>query len=276
MKISTTTRLLSVAALAGTATLGAAQVSNAADGPSIHLPFPCGQTWTGSINQSSAHTGPYEIDFNRGGSPEADRGDTVTAAAAGTVVTSAHQGSANGYGNLVVIDHGSFRTFYAHLDSRAVAEGNQVAAGQKIGAVGNTTKPSRAGMSSHLHFEVRSESGSYPGNIRRAVFEGVPFTGGSVTSRNCGGPQEPQPGIPAYPGRGAFKLGQSHPAVVELDKALIRKGFARHHDGDGYQPGPVFSQYTLLNVQDFQKSQGWSGSDADGYPGPVTWERLMR
>ena len=24
----------------------------------------------------------------------------------------------------------------------------------------------------------------------------------------------------------------------------------------------------------FQKKQGWTGSDADGYPGPETWKRL--
>lgn len=82
--------------------------------------------------------------------------------------------------------------------------------------------------------------------------------------------------IPAYPGAAAFKLGKKHPAVLTLDKALIRKGFNKRHDGDGYQPGTLFTKYTLRNVQDFQRAQGWRGADADGYPGPETWKRLMR
>ncbi|MFI9844649.1 M23 family metallopeptidase, partial [Nonomuraea sp. NPDC051941] len=109
--------------------------------PSFQLPFPCGQTWTGNSSGSSAHKS-YEIDFNRGSTADADRGDTVVAAAAGTVVISAHQGSTNGYGNLVKIDHGGgWTTYYAHLTMRSVSAGAQVSQGQKIGTVGNTSKP---------------------------------------------------------------------------------------------------------------------------------------
>ncbi|MEV4110310.1 M23 family metallopeptidase [Nonomuraea sp. NPDC049695] len=156
--------------------------------PSFQLPFPCGQTWTGNNSGSSAHRS-YEIDFNRGSTPDADKGDTVVAAAAGTVVISAHQGSTNGYGNLVKIDHGGgWTSYYAHLNSRAVSAGAQVAQGQKIGTVGNTSKPGN-NISPHLHYEVRNGS-SYPANIKKAVFNGVTFGYpiASVTSNNkCGG-----------------------------------------------------------------------------------------
>jgi murein DD-endopeptidase MepM/ murein hydrolase activator NlpD len=156
--------------------------------PRFQLPFPCGQTWTGNSSASSAHRA-YEIDFNRGGTADADLGDTVVAAAAGTVVISAHQGSLNGYGNLVKIDHGGgWQTFYAHLNSRTVAAGARVSQGQKIGTVGKTSKPGN-NISPHLHFEVREGTG-YPGNIRKAVFNGVTFGYpiASVTSKNsCGG-----------------------------------------------------------------------------------------
>ncbi|MFC5834866.1 M23 family metallopeptidase [Nonomuraea insulae] len=109
--------------------------------PSFQLPFPCEQAWTGNSSGSSAHKS-YEIDFNRGSTAEADKGDTVVAAAAGTVAISAQQGSTNGFGNLVKIDHGGgYATYYARLNSRTVSAGQPVRQGQKIGTVGNTSKP---------------------------------------------------------------------------------------------------------------------------------------
>ena len=80
---------------------------------------------------------------------------------------------------------------------------------------------------------------------------------------------------PPFPGAEAFRLGKSHPAVKTLDEGLVAKGYDKHHDGDGYQAGTTFSKYTLLNVQDFQEAQGWSGAGADGYPGVETWNRLL-
>jgi hypothetical protein len=156
--------------------------------PSFQLPFPCGQSWTGNSSGSSAHRS-YEIDFNRGSTASADLGDTVVAAAAGTVVISAHQGSTNGYGNLVKIDHGGgWTSYYAHLNARSVSAGTQVRQGQKIGTVGNTSKPGN-NISPHLHYEVRNGA-SYPANVRKAVFNGATFgyPNQTLTSKNsCGG-----------------------------------------------------------------------------------------
>ncbi|MEU6999702.1 M23 family metallopeptidase [Nonomuraea sp. NPDC046570] len=157
----------------------------------FQLPFPCGQSWTGNSSASSAHQS-YEIDFNRGGTADADLGDPVVAAASGTVVISAHQGSANGYGNLVKIDHGGgWTTYYAHLNVRSVSAGQAVSQGQRIGTVGNTSKPGN-NISPHLHYEVRLGS-SYPSNIQKAVFNGTTFgyPNQTLTSRNCGGSSNP-------------------------------------------------------------------------------------
>jgi murein DD-endopeptidase MepM/ murein hydrolase activator NlpD len=92
-----------------------------------------------------------------GGSPEfhqgldiaAPTGTTVTAAAAGTVIMAQWYG---GYGNYILIDHGGgFSTGYGHLSAIYVSNGQSVARGQAIGAVGSTGESTGP----HLHFEVR-------------------------------------------------------------------------------------------------------------------------
>lgn len=58
----------------------------------------------------------------------------------------------NFYGNLVVIEHtDDLYTLYAHLSEITVRQGQQVATGDPIGAVGQTG----VAIGSHLHFEIR-------------------------------------------------------------------------------------------------------------------------
>ncbi len=76
-------------------------------------------------------------------------GTPIKAAAAGTVI---YAGWMDGYGNLVVIDHGSgLATAYAHQSSIAAGNGVLVAQGQVIGYSGCTGYC----FGPHLHFEVR-------------------------------------------------------------------------------------------------------------------------
>jgi hypothetical protein len=176
-----------VIAVAGTALIA----TPAQAAPAFQLPFPCGQTWNGNNSASSAHVS-WEIDFNRGSTATADLGDTVVAAAGGSVVVSAHQGNLNGYGNLIVISHGGgYYTYYAHLDTRAAVAGQSVIRGQPIGTVGNTSKAGN-NISPHLHYEVRYPDRSQS-HIIRAVFNGSTFVYpiSNVTSRNCDTPYDP-------------------------------------------------------------------------------------
>ncbi len=80
-------------------------------------------------------------------------GTPIHAAAAGTVIVSKSNGLWNGgYGNFVMIMHGSgVETLYAHMLRSAVSSGQSVAQGQVIGYIGST------GMSTgpHTHFEIR-------------------------------------------------------------------------------------------------------------------------
>lgn len=75
-------------------------------------------------------------------------GTPVRSSGSGTVIFAGVRG---GYGNTIEINHGDgLKTRYAHLSSFRVNEGDTVAQGQHIGAVGATGRVTGP----HLHFEV--------------------------------------------------------------------------------------------------------------------------
>jgi murein DD-endopeptidase MepM/ murein hydrolase activator NlpD len=76
-------------------------------------------------------------------------GTPIMAAAGGTVI---YAGWMDGYGSLVVVDHGGgLATAYAHMSSLGAGVGQSVGQGQVIGYVGCTGHC----FGDHLHFEVR-------------------------------------------------------------------------------------------------------------------------
>ena len=75
-------------------------------------------------------------------------GTPIAASAPGTVIIAGWSG---GYGNLVVVSHGSISTAYAHMSRIAVSLGQSVGRGSVLGAVGCTGHC----FGAHLHFEVR-------------------------------------------------------------------------------------------------------------------------
>lgn len=91
--------------------------------------------------------GGYE--FHSGQDIEAPWGAPVVAGASGRISFTGWQ---NGYGQLVVVDHGGgLTTRYAHLSRIEVAEGQTVSRAQVLGKVGSTGRSTGP----HLHYEVR-------------------------------------------------------------------------------------------------------------------------
>lgn len=91
--------------------------------------------------------GGYE--FHSGQDIEADMGAPVISGASGRVTFVGWQ---NGYGQLVVVDHGGgLTTRYAHLSQIDVDLDQAVERGQLLGKVGSTGRSTGP----HLHYEVR-------------------------------------------------------------------------------------------------------------------------
>ena len=96
-------------------------------------------------------------DWNRLSGGNSDLGDPVYNVANGLVVFA--KDARRGWGNVVIIRHTYFEngqlrsvdSFYAHLASITVREGQQILRGQQVGTIGTN----RGMYTAHLHFEMR-------------------------------------------------------------------------------------------------------------------------
>lgn len=94
------------------------------------------------LNRIRAHKG---VDY------AASRGTPIKATGDGKII---HRGKKGGYGNTVIIQHGSsYSTLYAHMSNyaRGIRAGSRVKQGQTIGYVGS----SGLATGPHLHYEFR-------------------------------------------------------------------------------------------------------------------------
>ncbi|GIV64364.1 MAG: M23 family metallopeptidase [Chloroflexota bacterium] len=105
-------------------------------------PLPWGRPVGGRLTQAF-HTHHNGLDF---GIPV---GTPVRSTMDGRVVYAGWNDQ--GYGNLVIVENGPYRTYYAHLSSIPVSVGQQVRAGTVIGLSGNTGNSTGP----HLHYEIR-------------------------------------------------------------------------------------------------------------------------
>ncbi|MFD9796173.1 peptidoglycan-binding protein [Streptomyces sp. NPDC059070] len=76
-----------------------------------------------------------------------------------------------------------------------------------------------------------------------------------------------------FPGTGAFGPGADNGSVTRLGEMLVARGGKRFYSQG---PGPRWSEADRRATEAFQRAQGWTGSGADGLPGPRTWNLLVR
>ncbi|MEU0457413.1 peptidoglycan-binding protein [Streptomyces sp. NPDC006129] len=104
------------------------------------------------------------------------------------------------------------------------------------------------------------------------VQAGMPAKGYKPPTGGTAPKPKPKPTAPPFPGRDQFGPGERNKHVTRLGEALVRKGYGRFYK---VGPGPSWSDADRNAVRAFQRAQGWTGADADGYPGPETWRRLF-
>ncbi len=111
--------------------------------------WPVGGNLTDGFGGRRNPFGGYSTEFHAGQDIATLWGTPVVAPANGTV---SFAGVQSGYGNVVIIDHGTgLTTRYGHLSHIDVAVGQQVTRGDLLGRVGSTGRSTGP----HLHYEVR-------------------------------------------------------------------------------------------------------------------------
>lgn len=198
--------------------------------------------------------GSWAAGFHTGDDYACPHRAKIVAARGGTVVYSGNGGGwGSAYGQHVIIDTNGRRHMYAHLDSRSVRYGQRVTEGQLIGYADNTGRS----FGTHLHYEERVSPHRYGTDAKQPIFS-KGTSGGGTTE-------------PVSKCLGDYCFGKENNAHRALQRRLKEKG---HDPGFGDWPTRLYGEGTRKAMAAFQRSLGWSGSDADGMPGPGTLDRL--
>ncbi|MEU9112619.1 peptidoglycan-binding protein [Streptomyces sp. NPDC048483] len=87
-------------------------------------------------------------------------------------------------------------------------------------------------------------------------------------------PVPPKPEYPPYepfPGSGFFRSGERSAVIAAMGERLVAEGCGHYKGG---RPGPDWNEAHRKSYAAWQRKLGFSGKDADGVPGKVSWDRL--
>ncbi|MFG2883880.1 peptidoglycan-binding protein [Streptomyces sp. NPDC048297] len=100
----------------------------------------------------------------------------------------------------------------------------------------------------------------------------LPYRYKALTSGTAGAESGAAAKVVPYPGASSFGPGADNKYVTMLGEMLVARGAASSYTKG---PGPVWGEADKRATQAFQQAQGWTGTAADGLPGPRTWELLV-
>ncbi|MFE9767050.1 peptidoglycan-binding protein [Streptomyces sp. NPDC005808] len=79
-----------------------------------------------------------------------------------------------------------------------------------------------------------------------------------------------KPKYEPFPGAAWFKKNPKSPIVTAMGKRLVAVGCSAYKDG----PGPQWTDADKASYAKWQRKNGYTGADADGWPGKSTWDKL--
>lgn len=73
-----------------------------------------------------------------------------------------------------------------------------------------------------------------------------------------------------FPGAAFFKAHPNSSKVTRMGKRLVAEGCSAYASG----PGPQWTEADRKSYRKWQLKQGYRGTDADGWPGKASWDKL--
>ena len=98
----------------------------------------------------------------------------------------------------------------------------------------------------------------------------IPGRGQELDDPDPGTTTPPGGSYTPFPGTEWFKGAPNSPIVTEMGRRLVAEGHGLYKIG----PGPQWSDVDRQSYASWQRSLGYSGADADGWPGLTSWDRL--
>ncbi|MFJ4666737.1 peptidoglycan-binding protein [Kitasatospora purpeofusca] len=127
------------------------------------------------------------------------------------------------------------------------------------------------GFGTHRMFSQWSDGGTAcPGDARHRQFLDRVFPGivAAANGGNSGGSSGG--GLASFPGADYFHNNPRSSLITAMGKRLVEEGCSAYSSG----PGPQWTDADRQSYAKWQRKLGYSGADADGWPGPSSWAKL--
>ncbi|MFF3552928.1 peptidoglycan-binding protein [Streptomyces tsukubensis] len=85
-----------------------------------------------------------------------------------------------------------------------------------------------------------------------------------------GKPKPPASRYAPFPGADWFRKAPRSELVTRMGRRLVAEGCGRYASG----PGPQWTESDRKSYAAWQRKRGFTGADADGWPGRTTWDAL--
>ncbi|GAA0430993.1 peptidoglycan-binding protein [Streptomyces luteireticuli] len=118
-----------------------------------------------------------------------------------------------------------------------------------------------------LHDDWSDGGTDCPGDERVDQFHEVVFPG---IVKAAGGKVESTPTYEPFPGADWFEDEPDSSIITAMGRRLVAEGCSAYSDG----PGPQWTESDRRSYAKWQRKLGFTGSDADGWPGRVSWDAL--